>query len=78
MRVAGRPTVVILVRMHAIPQARVVRQGTQRMAPPPAPREEDGGLLRQALVVAVGMWPLTAVMLLALGLLVMAANGGNY
>jgi hypothetical protein len=62
-----------------IPQARVVRKAGQLMAPPRAPRVEQpksavAGALRNALAAAIGMWPLTAVMLLILGFLVMAGT----
>jgi hypothetical protein len=48
---------------------------------PPAPRdhEEPSALaqqLRDLLAVAIGMWPLTGVVLLALGLLWMAGMNG--
>ena len=63
-----------------IPQARIVRQAGQWMAPPPAPRtEEPGGAsayLRTALVYAIGLWPLTCVLLLTAGLLVLTAHLG--
>ena len=64
----------------SIPQARVVRKAGQLVAPPPAPRSRDQASLvevaRTALVYAVGLWPLTAVVLLLCGLLVMAGNNG--
>lgn len=59
-----------------IPQARIVRQAGQRMAPPRAPRTEDPGYVRMALVYAIGLWPLTAVVLLTAGLLVLTAHLG--
>ena len=61
-----------------IPQARVVKHGGQLFAPPPAPPPARKGewkvQARDALALAIGMWPLIAVMLLMLGLLVSAAN----
>ncbi len=65
-----------------LPQARVVRKGGQEFAPPPAPRvkREPGAIeeqLRSALALAIGMWPLTAVMLLATGFLIMAGYGAS-
>jgi len=53
------------------------------MTPPRAPRTRSGRApageqLRNAVAVAIGMWPLTAVMLLMLGLLIMAGNAGSY
>jgi hypothetical protein len=70
----------ILVIMDPIPQARVVRKGGQRMAAPPVPVDGTalGDHLRTALGVAIGLWPLTAVMLLMVGLIVMAANAGAH
>jgi nitrate reductase NapE component len=47
------------------------------MTPPPAPRRtEPTQHLRTVLVYALGLWPLTAVVLLACGLLIMAGNSG--
>ena len=62
-----------------IPQARIVRSAGQLVAPPPAPRRPPGPLLEQArsvLAVAVGLWPLTGVLLLMLGLLYFAGTAG--
>jgi hypothetical protein len=64
-----------------VPQAIVVRKGGQQFAMPPAPRDHEeptllGHHLRQAVAVAFGMWPLTGVVLLALGLLCMAGMNG--
>ena len=71
-----------MLTFDSIPQARVVRKGGQMFAPPRAPRvqQEPGPVMRQlrdAAAVALGMWPLTGVLLLALGLLVMAGNGAS-
>jgi hypothetical protein len=62
-----------------IPQARVVRSAGQLIAPPPPPRRDPGPFalqMRSALGVAIGMWPLTSVVLLAFGLLYFAAHWG--
>jgi hypothetical protein len=60
-----------------IPQARVFRHAGELMAPPPAPRTEAAvGHLRTALAYALGLWPLTAVVLLIAGLLVLTAHMG--
>jgi hypothetical protein len=63
-----------------IPQARVVRKGGHEYAPPPAPRSVEPSALhehaRAIVEVAIGLWPLTGVVLLALGLLWMAGNSG--
>lgn len=62
-----------------IPQARVVRKAGQLVTPPPAPRRPPGPLREQVhtvLSVALGLWPLTGVVLLMLGLLFFAGNYG--
>ena len=69
-----------MLTFDTIPQARVVRKGGQLFAPPRAPRvhQEPGPIARQlrdAAAVAIGLWPLTSVLLLALGLLWMAGHG---
>jgi hypothetical protein len=66
-----------------IPQARVVKKAGRAISLAPAPRDEPprsslAGVLRDMAGVAIGMWPLTGVLLLVLGLLVMAGSGGNY
>jgi hypothetical protein len=63
-----------------IPQARVVRKGGVVVAPPPVPLRErlaavEAGLGPRArgFVAAVfGLWPVTAVLLLSLGLMWLA------
>jgi len=65
-----------MLTLNSIPQARVVRKAGQLMAPPPRPRDDEGGALRTALGYAIGLWPLTCVVLLLFGLLVMAGNNG--
>lgn len=65
--------------LDPIPQARIVRKGGLVFAPPPRPREPPSAFveqLRSALAVAVGLWPLTAVLLLAVGLLYLAGHAG--
>jgi hypothetical protein len=66
------------VSFDPIPQARIVRQRGQSMTPPRAPRTEDpaGGYARLALTYAIGLWPLTAVVLLVAGLLVLTTHLG--
>ena len=64
-----------------VPQAIVVRKGGQSYAMPPAPRDDEppsalGQHLRELVAVAFGLWPLTGVVLLALGLLWMAGMNG--
>jgi uncharacterized membrane protein YphA (DoxX/SURF4 family) len=67
--------------VDSIPQARVVRKAGQLMAPPPAPRTDDadslGAHVRTALAYAIGLWPLTCVVLLLCGLLIMAGNNSS-
>jgi hypothetical protein len=60
-----------------LPQARIVKQGGQLYAPPPplARVRRPGAVkeqFREAAELAVGLWPLFAVMLLMVGLLVSA------
>jgi hypothetical protein len=67
-----------MLTFDSIPQARVVRKGGQHFAPPPAPRTHEQNMMREqlrdALHMFVGLWPLTAIVLLATGLLIMAGN----
>lgn len=66
-----------MASLDPIPQVRIVRSAGQLVAPPPAPRRPPGPIaeqLRTMLAVAIGMWPLTAVLLLAFGLLFLATH----
>ncbi len=69
-----------MVTFDSIPQARVVRKGGHEFAPPPAPRTIEPGAIREqlraVLGVAIGLWPLTSVVLLVIGLLCMAGMSG--
>lgn len=69
-----------MLTFDSLPQARVVRKGGQHFAPPPAPRVEEPSALRDAarnaVAVALGLWPLTAIVLLCTGLIIMAGNNG--
>ncbi|MBP6628513.1 MAG: hypothetical protein KBG28_00905 [Kofleriaceae bacterium] len=66
-----------------VPAARVVRQGGAAVAPPRVPLAERARSvarpirphLHAALTTAVGLWPLTAIMLLGVALLVAAGQG---
>lgn len=64
----------------SIPQARIVRKGGQQFAPPALPRSHEPGALREhlheALYMLVGLWPLTAIVMVATGLLIMAGHSG--
>jgi hypothetical protein len=64
------------VSFDPIPQARIVRHAGEWMAPPPAPRTDDPGYVRIALVYAIGLWPLTCIALLIAGLLVVTVQLG--
>ena len=71
-----------MLTFDSIPQARVVRKGGQHFAPPRAPRTRRdpsplGEQLRTALGVAIGLWPLTGVLLLAFGLLYIAGMSAS-
>jgi hypothetical protein len=69
-----------MLTFDSLPQARLVRKGGQQFAPLPMPRVQRPSALREqlhsALAVALGLWPLTAVVLLCTGLLVRAGNNG--
>lgn len=61
-----------MLTFDSLPQARVVRTKGQLVTPPPAPPEPRGPLaeqLHEALAIAIGLWPLTATMLLGFGFL---------
>lgn len=60
----------------SIPQARIVRNAGQLVAPPRLPRRpwQLRTQLRTAAQVAVGMWPLVAMMLLMTMLLYFAGT----
>jgi hypothetical protein len=70
-----------MLTFDPIPQARVVRKGSQLFSPPPAPRSAERSkvalALRETLRMAIGLWPLTGVLLLAMGLLYIAALNGS-
>lgn len=69
-----------MLSFDSLPQARVVRKGAQQFAAPPVPRSQEASVLREhahnALAIAIGLWPLTAIVLLCTGLLIMAGNNG--
>ena len=69
-----------MLTFDSIPQARVVRKGGQQFAPPPTPPSQERSVLREhlyeGLQLAIGLWPLTAIVLLCTGLLIMAGNNG--
>ena len=69
-----------MLTFDSLPQARVVRKGGQQFAPPPAPKSDEpsavGEAVQSVLGVVVGLWPITAIVLLCTGLLIMAGNNG--
>lgn len=59
----------------SLPQARIVRSAGQLVTPPPAPPAPPGQVrvqLREAFAIALGLWPLTSVLVLGFGLLALA------
>lgn len=69
-----------MLTLNSLPQARLVRKGSHQFAPPPAPRSIEPSPMREharaMLSVALGLWPLTCVVLLALGLMCMVGYSG--
>lgn len=69
-----------MLSFDSLPQARVVRKGGQLFAPPPAPRVEEPSAFREGamntLAVLIGLWPLTAIVLLCAGFIIMAGHHG--
>ena len=69
-----------MLSFDSIPQARVVRKGGQQFAPPAMPKSHEPSFVREQLQAAVGvlvgLWPLTAIVLLCTGLLILAGNNG--
>ena len=60
----------------SIPQARIVKHGGQLFAPPPRPSMRRPGQLKAQLrdtaAALIGMWPLTAVCLFLVAMMVFA------
>jgi hypothetical protein len=69
-----------MLTFDSLPQARVVRKGGQQFAPPPAPKVEEPSALRDGvyntLGILIGLWPITAIVLLCTGFLIMAGHNG--
>jgi hypothetical protein len=69
-----------MLTFDSIPQARVVRKGAQQFAPPRAPRIQEPSVLRDgardALMLAFGLWPITALVLLCTGFIIIAGHHG--
>jgi len=67
--------------LDPLPQARVVKKAGQLIAPPRAPRTTPpsamSARLHEALNVALGLWPLTGVLLLMVFLLIVGVNTGS-
>jgi hypothetical protein len=68
-----------MLNVDSIPQARVVRKAGRLQPVPRTPRSDNGAIaqLRTAVAMAIGLWPLTAVVLLMTGLLWMAGMAGS-
>ena len=64
--------------LDPLPQARIVRKAGQLVAPPPPGPSVLMRALRDGVQIALGMWPLTAVLLLVIGFLIMAGNGSQH
>ena len=64
-----------MLTFDSLPQARVVRKGGQLFAPPPAPKVNEPSALSDglngALSVLIGLWPLTAIVLLCTGFMIL-------
>ncbi len=64
-----------MLTFDSLPQARVVRKGGQLFAPPPAPKVDEPSAFRDgvhgALSILIGLWPLTAIVLLCVGFFVL-------
>lgn len=69
-----------MLTFDTIPQVRVVRHGGRSFTPPPPPRTRERGELHarvhDVLAAAIGMWPITAVLLLGVGLMWFSLLGG--
>lgn len=69
-----------MLTFDSLPQARVVRKGGQLFAPPPPPKVDEPSALREGvhnvLAVLIGLWPLTAIVLLCTGFIILAGNNG--
>ncbi len=74
-----------MLSFDSLPQARIVRTAGQLVPAPPAPRVRRQRRprvpvreqLRTVAAYAVGLWPLTSVALLAIGLMWIAAVSGS-
>ena len=68
-----------MLTFDSIPQARIVRKAGQLQPVPPAPRARSplAEQLHNAAAMAIGLWPLTGVVLLMAGLLWVAGMSGQ-
>lgn len=73
-----------MLSFDSLPQARVVRTHGKLIAHPPAPKTRStapsamGQFMRESAEIIVGMWPVTAIMLFAVALLVMVGRASSY
>ena len=65
-----------MVSFDPIPQVRIVRHGGRLVMPPRAPRPQvpGDGYVRIAMTYVLGLWPLTCVVMLLAGLVVLTAH----
>jgi len=70
-----------MMSLDPLPQARVVKKAGQLVAPPRAPRTTPPSAVRtqarEALNIALGLWPLTGVLLLMVFLMIVGVNAGS-
>jgi hypothetical protein len=68
-----------MLTFDSIPQARVVRKAGRLQPVPPAPHTRGplAEQLHNAAAMAIGLWPLTGVVLLMAGLLWIAGMSGQ-
>ena len=73
-----------MLSFDSLPQARVVRSHGKLVAPPPRQKTPTRGpsalgrFARESAEIIVGMWPITAVMLFAVALLIALGRASNY
>ncbi|HET7501371.1 MAG TPA: hypothetical protein VFK02_10225 [Kofleriaceae bacterium] len=63
--------------LDPIPQARLVHKHGRCLAPLPRSPRTGPDPVEVALSYLLGLWPLTAVVLLVIGLIILAGNAGS-